>query len=90
MDFAPLETDLTTTLKRLPPDFLSVVSRLIVTHKDTLAACIPHIIEDLKAHIGTAIMENAMGILDKKALEATVFRALKNHGIDVPPELMAL
>jgi len=88
MDFGALESDLVKALKKLPAEFLAVVSKLIIHHKDELGKVIPDIFESLQPHIGAAIMENAMTVLDKKQLEATVFHALKTHGVEVPPELM--
>jgi hypothetical protein len=87
MDFGALERDLGIVLKKLPPEFLSVVSRLILAHKDALGKVIPDIINDLQPHIGAAIMENAMSVLDKRGLEETVIRALSTFGVVVPPEL---
>jgi len=87
MDFGALEQDLVKALKKFPAEFLAVVSKLIIAHKDALGKVVPEIFESLQPHIGAAIMENAMSVLDKKGLEATVFRALKSHGVEVPPEL---
>jgi len=85
MDFVALETDVTTALKRLPPDMLSVISKTILTNFAVLTKELPNLIEELKPHIMAGMVEMSCSMLDMKELEATLLKCLGKFGVDMPP-----
>lgn len=87
MDFQLLEDEAAMSLQRLPKELLTSIASTVIAHKDALVANFPAIIEDLKPHAMTAIMEGGMGILDKDELERTLMRVLGRFGVQMPTVL---
>lgn len=87
MDFGALENDLQKALGKLPKELTDVVGTTLVglvkKYRETLGNVFPALLEELKPHLAAIGFDQAMGILDTKALEETVMRVLGNLGIKV-------
>ena len=83
-DLVALKTDVEKALKLLPPEVLrvlvSVAETIVVRERDALEKAFPLVLELLKPHAGAIMMEQAMGILDTKALESALMDAVKVAG----------
>lgn len=76
MDMQALKTDVKLALHTLPKELVDVATKVLDEHRATLEKSFPLILEYLKPHAVTAMMETGMGMLDKGELESTLTAAL--------------
>jgi hypothetical protein len=76
MDFETFRVDLTTEARKLPIELLQTLQRLATYFGPGLEQHLPKMIENLKPHIQTIMMEMAMGVMDKEGLERTIMGVL--------------
>ena len=69
MDIDRAKEDMRAALKLLPPDALARIGGVLVDHLDGIAAVLPEIIDHLKPHLLSGMLEAGAGMLDMDALE---------------------
>ena len=86
MDIGALKKDLSLCLAALPPGMVNppAIAVWITKHRPTLELIIPDVIETLKPHVMSGLMESATGILDSEEIEKACIETLLAYGVSIP------
>jgi hypothetical protein len=82
MDNEEFKTDLTNAVKKLPPKLLTTLADIATNHMEELTRVLPDIMNEMSRHIQTAMVEAAMGTLDKTGLENTIREVFVSFGVN--------
>jgi hypothetical protein len=77
MDMQAFEADLKVEIVKLPKELIAILKKLATEFGPMLEKLVPDLLDKLGRHIGTAVMEQSMGILDKTALNEAVMKVLR-------------
>lgn len=77
MDMDAFANDLKTEVKKLPKDLILILKELAEKFGPTLDKLVPGLMAGLGRHLQVIMMEAATGILDKKELNDTISKVLR-------------